>query len=157
MGYSERMTKSGKRIGLFALEDLTDRVDIKVFGDNLRNYGPLLAGDEPVYIKGRIVVDERDEEETRSIILSEATPLQQVRANRTSEVHFRIDASTAAPTAISELKNILEKHPGRCDAFVDVVLPRRFTTVIGLPERYRVAPSDELLRSVEGLCLVEFC
>ncbi|MCU0662724.1 MAG: DNA polymerase III subunit alpha [Myxococcota bacterium] len=157
MGYSERMTKSGKRIGLFALEDLTDRVDVKVFGDNLRNFGALLAGDEPVYIKGRIVIDERDEEETRSIILSEAIPLQQVRANRTSEVHFRVDASTAGPSAILDLKTVLEKYPGRCDAFVDVILPQRFTTIIGLPERYRVAPSDELLRAVEGLCRVEFC
>ncbi len=158
MDYKEKTTKTGKRLGLFALEDLVGRVDIVVYSEALKNAAEVLTSNVPIFITGMVRVDDRGGDETKSIILNEAMPLQEVRAKRTREVHVHLDATTFPADTMAALKSLLERHPGRCDAFLEVVIPDRSVTTITLSEQYRVAPSDELLREIDemaGIAAVE--
>ena len=148
MEYQERTTRAGKRLGLFALEDLGGRVEVVVYSEKLGLYAETLKGEEPLFVRGTVRVDDRDEEERRSVILDEALPLEQVRARQTKEIHLHLDAGVFPRDAYDRLKDVLEKHPGRCDTFLEVVIPGRSITTVDLPERYRLAPSDELLAAI---------
>ncbi|MCP4614294.1 MAG: hypothetical protein GY845_36880 [Planctomycetes bacterium] len=70
---------------------------------------------------------------------------------KTSEVHIHLNATTFPNGAISELKSILERHPGRCDAFLEIDIPETSITTIALPNRFRVDSSDALLMEIDGL------
>jgi len=159
MDYSERKTKSGKRMGLGAIEDLQGRVPVIVFSQQLEELGDVLKSDEPLFVKGTVLVDEREEGEEKKIRVLEAMPLADVRARRTKEVHVHIDGAAFDAGALEELKGILERNPGRCDAFLEVTISGRSRTTINLPEQFRLAPSDELLNGlsqVPGVRDVEF-
>ena len=159
MEFSERKTKAGKRLGLGAIEDLHGRANLIVFGRELDEYGQVLRSDEPLLIKGTVLVDEREDGEEKKIRLVEAVPLLDVRTKRTREVHVHIDGTAFAADSFESLKRLLEKSPGRCDAFLEVTLPGRSRTTIALPEQLRLAPSDDLLnglRDLPGVRDVEF-
>ncbi len=158
MDLTQRQTQAGKRLGLFSLEDLEGRIEVVVYSERLALYGELLAGDEPLLVSGTVRVDERDQEESRSLILDEAFLLREVRSKRTREIRLHLDATTFPRDAYGPLRQLLERHPGRCDAYVEVVSPGRFVTIIALPESLRLAPSDELLddlRGIDGISRVE--
>jgi DNA polymerase III subunit alpha len=159
MEFSERKTKAGKRLGLGAIEDLQGRVNLIVFGRELEEYGQVLRSEEPLFIKGTVLVDEREDGEEKKIRLVEAVPLLDVRTKRTKEVHVHLDGTAFASDDLERLKKLLEKSPGRCDAFLEVTLPGRSRTTINLPEQFRLAPSDDLLgglRQLPGVLDVEF-
>ena len=83
--------------------------------------------------------------------MNDAVLLQEARGKRTKEVHFHLDAAAFPPDSIEELKSLLERHPGRCDAFLEIAISGVSVTTMALPERFRVAPSDELIYTVENL------
>jgi DNA polymerase-3 subunit alpha len=151
MDFSERKTKSGKRMGLGAIEDLHGRVNVIVFSQQLEEFGEVLKSVDPLFIKGTVLVDEREEGEEKKIRLLEAMPLADVRAKRTKEVHVHIDGAVFDTEALDALKGILERNPGRCDAFLEVTISGRSRTTINLPEQFRLAPTDELLNGLSGL------
>jgi DNA polymerase-3 subunit alpha len=150
MDLNERTTRAGKRLAIFALEDLQGRVEIVAYSEKLDEFGDLLRGDDPVFVAGTVRVDDRDDSETRSVILEEALPLGEVRARRTREVHLHLDASSFSRQSVAALKAELAQHPGRCNAYLEVVIPDRSVTTIDLPEEYRLAPSDELIEALDG-------
>lgn len=158
MDLTQRQTQAGKRLGLFSLEDLEGRVEVVVYSEKLAAFGGVLASDEPLLVSGTVRIDERDQEEARSLILDEAFLLREVRSKRTREIRLHLDAAAFSRDAYGPLRQLLERHPGRCDAFVEVVSPGRFVTTVALPESLRLAPSDELLeglRAFAGICRVE--
>jgi len=160
MDYREKTTKTGKRLGLFALEDLKGRTEVVVYSEALGRLSEVLRTQDPVLLSGSVRIDQRGEDESRNLILSEATLLQDVRSKKTKQVHVHLDAATFDAEEMPKLKTLLEQHPGRCDAFIEIVIPNRSITTIVLSEQYRVAPSDDLLRSMDGLTgvqRVEFC
>jgi DNA polymerase-3 subunit alpha len=151
MDYSEKVTKTGKRLALFALEDLVGRVEVVVYSDALMQHGEALKSDKPVFVSGNLRLDNRGDDERRSIILQEAMSLSDVRIKRTREVHLHLDAADFSSEAIGELKATLERYPGRCDAFLKVVQKGQSVTTLALPEQFRVNPSDELLEIIDGM------
>jgi DNA polymerase-3 subunit alpha len=159
MDLREKTTKSGKRMALFSLEDLAGRVEIVVYSEALVTWGEVLKSEEPLVISGTIRTDQRNDEEQKNIILEQAIPLQQARAKRTKEVHLHLDAIDFTPMALGDLKIVLERHPGRCDTYLVIGIPRRSVTTVSLPEQFRVAPSDDLLRELDnfaGVKQIEF-
>jgi DNA polymerase-3 subunit alpha len=158
MDYREKTIKSGKRIGLFALEDLVGRVDVVAYSETLKNAADVLASNDPVFISGTVRAEQRGEDESKSVVLGEIMPLQEVRARKTREVHLHLDATAFPQNALSDLKSVLERHPGRCDAFLELAIEDRAVTTVALSDRFRVAPSDELLDEIsklEGVSRVE--
>ncbi len=159
MDYRERTTKTGKKLGLFNLEDLSGRIEVVVYAEALLAHGEVLKSNEPLIIKGTLRTDQRNEEETKSIILAEAEQIQHARTRQTREVYVHLDAGNFSKTDLSDLKMVMERHPGRCDAFLAIWIPGRSRVTVTLPEQYRVAPSDNLLGELNrftGIKQIEF-
>jgi DNA polymerase-3 subunit alpha len=151
MNYREKTTKTGKRLAIFSLEDLNGRIDVVIYSKALQQMEGVLPSNDPMFITGSVRIDQRSEQESKSLILDEAMPLQEVRTRRTRKVHVTLDATHFSSEAVSDLKILLEKHPGRCDAFVNILIPHHSVTTLALPEQYRIAPSDELLVAFDQL------
>jgi DNA polymerase-3 subunit alpha len=147
--YQEKMTKTGKRLGLFSLEDLVGRVEVVVYSDSLEANREALQSEKPVFITGTVRLDQRGDDDRRNIILKEAMSLSDVRIKRTREVYVHLDAEVFPPESLISLKKLLEKHPGRCDAYLKVIQPHRSVTTLNLPEQYRVNPSDDFLHLID--------
>jgi DNA polymerase-3 subunit alpha len=149
--YTEKTTKTGKRLGLFALEDLAGRIEVVVYSDALEANRDALQSEKPVFISGTVRIDQRGEDDRRNIILKEAMSFSDVRIKRTRQVYVHLDVETFPPESLILLKKLFEKHPGRCDAYVKVLQPSRSITTLNLPEQYRVNPSDDFLQYIDQM------
>src|SRR5207253_4260064 len=87
-GYRERLTKTGKRIGFAALEDLTGTRDLVLYEDVLQKFEALLKGDEPLLVRGTVRLAEKfgadpsaePAEPSPEIKVDEVSRLAEVRA-----------------------------------------------------------------------------
>ncbi len=163
--YRERPTKSGSgRMAFFNLQDQLGQVEVVVFPktyDKLRdviNPDNPSVGDQPILCTGR-VVDEGENPGDHSdtavhafrLHLTDATPLADLRASKTTRMHILLNADLVQRDQIDELKGILLQHKGTCATYLHLKIPMRSETVIPLGSEFTVAPTDELLHRVETL------
>jgi DNA polymerase III subunit alpha len=151
MDYKEKTTKTGKRMATFQLEDLVGRTDVVVYSGKLAEVSEILPSDDPMFISGKLRIDEGNDDERRTIMLNEAIPLQEVRSRRTREVHILLDISSFSVGNLGALKDLLNKFRGQCDTFLQIVSPAKSRTTISLPPQYRISPNDDLLQALENL------
>ena len=90
---------------------------------------------EPVLVMGRLEFGEAvgapdlgDEEEggpdysrKAQIIAAEVIPLPEARSRAAQTIQLRVDAAHARPTTLDELKLALQRNPGACRSFLNIV------------------------------------
>ena len=150
--YRERPLKSGKgRMAIFNLEDQEGMVEIVVFSRPFEEFEAVLKADEPLLVTARLVFDGDGENRVPRLQLKSAMTLDEVRRQKTSEMHLRLIADATSEEQLDQLKGVLLQHVGDCRTYVHLCLPNRSTTRLVLSERYSVAPSDELMLKLERL------
>ena len=164
-GYRERLTKTGKKIGFAVLEDLTGTRDLVLYEDVLQRFEELLKGDDPVLVRGLVRLAEKfgaeaqqdpSAEPTPEIKVDEVSRLAEVRAAKATRVELKMPAEVATPERLGELKSLLDKHPGACNASLVLVQPGTAETRIALRST-RIAPDDDLFAAIDRLFGQKVC
>jgi DNA polymerase-3 subunit alpha len=135
---NRRYTKRGDLMATFVLEDLEAAMEAFVFPRTMADFGHLLEEDAVVCVKGRI--DRRDDQakfiameiKRPELIIGEGPPLR-----------LRIPASRLTESLVSEIKRILEAHPGDSSVMLHVEDGRR-TTVLRLGAAFGVDAGNAL-------------
>ncbi|MFL5433905.1 MAG: DNA polymerase III subunit alpha, partial [Myxococcales bacterium] len=163
-GYRERLTKTGKRIGFAALEDLTGTRDLVLYEDVLQRFETLLKGDDPLLVRGMVRLAEKfgadasaePAEPAPEIKVDEVSRLADVRAAKATRVEMKLAADAATPERLSELKALLVKHPGPCAASVILVQPGTAETRIAL-KGTKISADDDLFAAIDRLFGAKVC
>jgi DNA polymerase-3 subunit alpha len=108
----------------------------------------LLAGEDPVLIRGFVIEEGEDENPVLKVRAEEVQALSDVRIQKTSKVAVRIDVGAATPEKLRALKEMLARHGGACDVYL-CLSAREGQAILQLPESLRVAPRDELVSSLQ--------
>ncbi len=77
-GIKRVTTRRGEQMAFLTLEDLTGRLEVVVFPQSLRRYADLLAGDEPLAVRGRV---DRREENRPKLLAEEVATVATVAKN----------------------------------------------------------------------------
>jgi DNA polymerase III subunit alpha len=150
--YKDKMTKSGNgRVAFFKLEDQVGHVEVIVFPKTFEKVHGVLTSGEPILCTGRVKNEGDEERGGLRLFLDEAVPLARARAEKTSRIHLFLNADLVSGQQMEELKSILRSHRGSCATYVHLKIPMRSETVIPLGSEFAVAPSDDLLLSIERL------
>jgi DNA polymerase III subunit alpha len=155
--YKEWPLKSGDgRMCVFSLEDTFGSVRVACFSKSFAVYEAVLKSDEPLLVTGKVKpgrVDDNDETQKadKELILAEAIPLAQLRAEKTRQMMVELSADTLTDERMDALKAVLEKHPGPVTTVLRLKVPLRSSTDCVLPPKFNVAPTDELLVRIEKL------
>jgi DNA polymerase-3 subunit alpha len=163
-GYRERLTKTGKRIGFAALEDLTGTRDLVLYEDVLQKFESLVKGDEPLLVRGLVRLAEKfgadasaePAEPSPEIKVDEVSRLADVRAAKATRVEFKLAVDAATPERLIELKTLLGKHPGPCAASLVVIQPGTAETRIVL-KGTKVSADDDLFAAIDRLFGTKVC
>ncbi len=67
----------------------------------------------------------------------------------TTELHFYARDPEVTALELNRLHDIFRQHRGACTVFLHLSNSNRSETVIELPERLRIDPSEELLETVD--------
>ena len=82
---------------------------------------------------------------------SEAKLLTEVRAKRSTTLDLRLNADIVTAESLTNLKRLIEAHPGPCRTVLHLQIPQRSETVMDLGDDHKVAANDELLARIEQL------
>jgi DNA polymerase-3 subunit alpha len=148
--YREMITKKGDKMARFVLEDQHGQLEVVCFPKTFEKVRHVLVCDEPILCSGKVQNEGTTEQAEWKILLEDAVPIAQLRAQKTSRVDIHLNADSVTKAQVEELKAILMAAPrGTAQAVVRLTIPQRSETVIALGERWLVAPSDDLLTRLE--------
>jgi DNA polymerase-3 subunit alpha len=135
---NRRYTKRGDLMATFVLEDLEAAMEVFVFPRTMADFGHLLEEDAVVCVKGRI--DRRDDQ-AKFIAMEVKRP--ELVIGEGPPVRLRVPAARLSESLVSEVKRILEAHPGDSAVMLHVEDGRR-TTVLRLGAAFGVDAGNAL-------------
>jgi DNA polymerase-3 subunit alpha len=100
--------KSGKRYATFTLEDREGVVECIIWPEAYQKYETLIAGTEPVVVKGKLDVGD----ERAQIIVDELRPLTAALTDAVREVRIRTPRLRMANGDLERLKDLLRRYRG---------------------------------------------
>lgn len=143
----EITTKRGDRMGFVALEDLKGSAEVIVFSELYLANIALLKSDAPIFVVGTADTDG----ENVKIIAEEIMPIEEAPERLTKSVHFYLHQPEVTPNHLTQLKNVISRYPGKCEAFVHLVLEGKSETVLALPRELKLLPVPQLVSAVDKL------
>jgi DNA polymerase III alpha subunit len=112
----------------------------------------VLVSDEPILCSGAVKNEGNAEAPEWKMLLESATPLSELRTQKSTRVDIHLNADVLTRDQIDELKTILANATrGNCLPFVRLKIAQRSETVVALPEAWSVAPTEEFLARLERL------
>jgi len=137
--------KVGRRYATFALEDHHGAVEVIAWPETYQRIEHVIQSDEPVLARGKLDLDE----ERAQIVLDELVPLSAALEQAVREAHIfaRKDGLNAAK--IERFARLLSRNPGRCRAFLHVVLESNEEAIFELGENFKLQPSPELVQELK--------
>ena len=143
-------TKKGDPMMFATLDDLEGAVEILVFGKALEAYGGELGVDQVVVVHGR--VDHKDA--TKTCVIAQEVESARVAAKAAAlppePFSVSVDATLLQATVIEELKELLERFPGKAE-FVLEMRTSAGDRRLRFGGGYRVDPSVGLRASLGEL------
>jgi DNA polymerase-3 subunit alpha len=140
---TRRFTKKGELMLFFQLEDLEGVVEVVAFPGVVNEFGPLIAEDSIVTVKG--VLDHRGED-----LKVVAREIAEVDLRAGAEVRLEVPAKRLSPDLVKSLKDILSNHPGPAPVFLHMVSDGSHR-VLQLSDQHRVEPRSALYAELREL------
>ncbi|MCX5742095.1 MAG: DNA polymerase III subunit alpha, partial [Proteobacteria bacterium] len=150
--YREMITKKGDKMARFHLEDAEGSLEVIAFPKTFEKVRHVLVSDEPILCGGAVKNEGSAEAPEWKMLLETAAPLSEVRQAKTTRVDIHLNADHLTPDLVAELKTLLSGATrGGHQAVLRLAIPRRSETVILLPDAWDLAPTEELLSSLDRL------
>ena len=139
--------KSGKPYALATLEDLEGSVQVLCLNENYDKYRGLLTPNRALLVIGEVNLGD----EKPKLFPQEILPLEEAPARFTKQVHFRLHTAHLTLAHLEQVRELVERFPGRCPLFLCFMRPAGQIVFVETHERFRVAPSLELQRAADEL------
>ncbi len=155
-GYRERIFRTGDKIAFFVLEDLTGGIEVKVRNRQLDAAAPLLTGNEPVLVAGKLQYPWGDDEgndgpRDPTLLLDEVQVLSDAIRAETRSVAIRIHSSRCERDQLERLAVVLRSAPGSCPVQLIIETEEGAEAVLALKRDLSIEPTDAVLSSLERL------
>ncbi len=100
----------------------------------------------PVFVVGEVSATE----DRPKIFLQELFPLEDAPRRLTLQVHLRLRLAELSPDRLRRARELVGAHPGDCPLFLCLQRADGAAAFVEVNDRYRVQPSLDLQRALEG-------
>ncbi|XOD69211.1 MAG: DNA polymerase III subunit alpha [Flavobacteriales bacterium AspAUS03] len=140
--------KSGKRYGIFSLEDYQGIREFRLFGEEYLKYEHLLSPNTFLHLK--IAIDRWRDGKIRIQIL-QIQLLEDVLKNFSKSLNLQIDLSELNETTINQLEKAVTRQVGN-KKFNTLLYDKEHKIQLSLPsKKYLIDIDKELLKNLEGI------
>lgn len=140
------MTKRGKKMLIVSLDDMTARIDIAVFEEQIEQYHPYLKKDEIVVVEGELSKDNY----TGGMKMSCKTAYSIETARAHFFKHMKITLTSNDQNKLPAIKSLLETQKGEVPVMMEYHHVKGKVNV-SLGKAFSIIPNDELLSSLSTL------
>lgn len=142
---SRRVTKAGKTWAIATLEDLSGETEVMFFPASYQKVAVTLAEDQVVKVTARL--QKRDE--SMSTIGQDLAVLNTLEV-AVVPVALRIAEPRCTEGLITEVREVLTRHPGDAPVYIKVVT-RNGSQTVQAGDRFRVDPGPDLFGDLKAL------
>ena len=136
-------TKSGNRLAVITLEDMTASVDVIMYAESFTVARECLVVGQLVIVEGEVGIDSFSD--SYSIRATKAMNLDQTRATYARGIILKLHARQISPNTIQALHDILRDYrSGNCPVFVSYTNSKAVVKLV-LGDQWLVYPKEELL------------
>lgn len=139
--------KTGERMAIAQLEDLSGTVEVLVFPKTYTSIGRHFKTDAMIFLKARLSL----REEEPKLIAEDAMPLEEVQEKMTKSITINLITTGLDNKTLESMKIILSSHKGRIPTFIYFKTPENKKVTLALGGDYTVQPSVELVNELEEL------
>ncbi len=148
----ERPLKDGS--GMWAaitLEDLSGQVEVLVFSKVYQVAADLLKRDEPVFIKGRVIVEDNENEEAGDpVVKVRATDVKLLTDIRISQAkRLLLMVKKDHEKSLKSLLTLAREYSGPCAMRLQLTLPTEGEVFMDVPDDIRVSAGDDFIERAE--------
>jgi DNA polymerase-3 subunit alpha len=139
--------KTGEKMAIVTLEDLSGTVEVLVFPVTFAKCGSLVKADAVVFVKGRLSL----REEEPKIVANEVVTLDSVRSKYTKAITVNLLTAGLEKNSLESLKKILSRYPGRVPVYLNFVKPDGKRATVATANNLLVEPHDGLVKDIEKI------
>ena len=143
----EIFTKKGDRMAFLTLEDMKGFVEVILFPEVFKNALPYLRSGDPLLVKGILDLSE----EHIKIKGMEVRSLPEVAPSAEKSIHLKISLSLLSAPQLEDLKEVIVANRGASQVFLHFIDGNSRETIVALPTRYRVDPSQDFRNAIQNL------
>jgi DNA polymerase III subunit alpha len=133
----ELTTRKGDRMAFLALEDKEGIQEVVSFSETFLHAQPLLAGEEPLVVIGKVQHDEKGSK----VLAERIMTLDEAQVQTVEAVRIRLEAERLDRDDLTRLRHLLLNHPGDCKTFLHLAVGDKGEAVIALSSKLLVKPS----------------
>jgi DNA polymerase-3 subunit alpha len=137
-------TKKGDLMGFVTIEDRHGAVEVTVFSRLFAVASDLLVEGNALLIQGQVQKDEQ----SVKLVADTLIPLTKAEETWTASVHVNLELSRADRQQLLQLRDVLQRYPGSCKAYLHLRSPGQAEAVIELPEGIHLKAGAALRREV---------
>ncbi len=137
--------RTGERMAIAQLEDLSGMVEVLVFPKSYTAIGRFFKADTMVFLKARVSL----REEEPKLIAEDAFPLEEVQEKMTKSIAINMITSGLDKKTLETVKLILSNHRGDIPAYIYFKTPESKKVTLALSRDYGITPSAELINELE--------
>ena len=141
-------TRSGKRMAVATVEDLTGRIECTVFPELYETARALLAPDQLVVASGRVEVRE---DRGVKLLLAEVADLEEARRRYRPALQLKLGVESLSVESLAAIDEVLSGHPGGAEVYVYIVHPDRSIHAMR-SRRYQVAEGPHVVAALRERC-----
>ena len=140
--------KTGEKMAIVNLEDLTGTVGTLVFPRAFQKFSNLVRVDSMVFITGRLNL----REEEPKLVADEIIPLEEVKSKFTKAMLIRLKTPGLEKSTLGALKSVLSRHKGKVPVLLSFREPDGKMVSVSTGRDYFVKLDGLLLEEIENLC-----
>lgn len=144
-----KQTKAtGDSMAIFTIEDTESNIECLLFPKSYKEWGSYLQSDGIVFLEA--FVSAREDEQVK-LIINKVTPIEQLCANYTNEVHIRLHESSFSPDHLEDLRQVCLAHKGEVPVIFCITCANGDIGFIRPSAHFKVDMSEEFMSKVRDL------
>jgi DNA polymerase-3 subunit alpha len=140
-------TRKGDLMAFVTIEDIHGALEVTVFSRLYDKCAELLTEDTPVLVQGQVQKDDQ----SVKLVADSMIALEKAEENWTASVHVNLDLGRTDRALLLRLRELLQRFPGPCKAFLHLRGPTRTEALIELAEGFHLKAGPALRREVREL------
>lgn len=140
---------SGKPWGSLTLEDFNGSFTTRIFGDDYTKFRPFMEADHFLFVTAKVVKGFRSE--TPELKIQNVELLNTLRTKKAKSIILQGVLESFTSQTLMELEGIFKASPGNLPIRIKFMDKEQGLTSDGIVKKYKVAITDELIRSMKQL------
>lgn len=148
----EKPLKDGSgRMAFASLEDAHGTCEVIVFSKAFALYESILKSDEPILVRGKVVMDGDEESAVVKVRLESAELLSKVRFENTQSLDMTVSIHHIDPARLERIRTVIHENRGDVPLKLWLVYDNGIRAEIHLPRELTVAPTEQLAAALERI------